>query len=54
MDGRWVAALLMLALPIALIAVTVWKFAANPLAILGLFTVMVGGFLYLLSYKESF
>jgi hypothetical protein len=54
MDGRVPAGLLTLALPTLLIAVTVWKFASNPLAILGLLAVMVGGALYLLTYTESF
>lgn len=54
MDGRLLAGLVTLALPAALIGVTIWRFAANPLAILGLLTLMVGGAFYLLSYPESF
>ena len=54
MDGRALTALLTLALPAGLIGVTIWKFAANPLAILGLLVVMIVGSFYLLSYTESF
>ena len=54
MDGRLLTALLTLALPAGLIGVTVWRFASNPLAILGLLALMVGGAFYLLSYSDSF
>ncbi|HEV2316350.1 MAG TPA: hypothetical protein VGV89_02080 [Thermoplasmata archaeon] len=54
MDGRVVAALLTIVLPGALMGVTAEFFSTNPLAILGLFSVMVGGVLYILSYNESF
>ena len=54
MDGRLITVLLTLVLPAVLIGVTIWKFSLNPLAILGLLTVMVGGALYLLTYSETF
>lgn len=54
MDGRLLTALVTLALPAGLIGVTIWRFSANPLSILGLLVVMVGGAFYLLSYTESF
>ena len=54
MNGRLVAGLLTLALPVGLIAVTVWKFASNPLSILGLLVVMIAGILYQLTYRDNF
>lgn len=54
MDGRWPAALLTLVLPTGLLALTVYDFSANPLAILAELTVMVAGIFYLLTYSESF
>ena len=54
MDGRHWTVLLTLVLPVLLIGVTAWKYASNPLAIVGLFTVMIGGALYLLTYNDSF
>ncbi len=54
MDGRVITGLLTLALPAALIGVTVWMFGSNPLSILGLLVVMIGGSMYLLTYTESF
>ena len=54
MDSRLVAGLVTIALPVALIGVTVWRFASNPLSILALLGVMFGGSVYLLSYTESF
>ncbi len=54
MDGRLLVALLAFVLPAALIGVTVWQFASNPLAILTLLSVMMVGAFYLLSYTESF
>ena len=53
MDGRVVAALLTLGLPALLIGVTIWQFSSNPLAVLGLLTVMIAGILYLLTFKDS-
>ncbi|HTT72647.1 MAG TPA: hypothetical protein VMG99_00645 [Thermoplasmata archaeon] len=54
MDGRLVTVLLTFLLPAVLIGVTVVWFASNPVSIFVLFSVMVGGGLYLLSYTESF
>jgi hypothetical protein len=54
MDGRVITGLLTLVLPSALIGVTIWQFGSNPLAILGLIVVMIGGSMYLLTYSESF
>ena len=54
MDGRVITLLLTYALPAVLIAVTVWKFASNPIAILALIMVMIAGSVYLLTYTDSF
>jgi hypothetical protein len=54
MDGRLATVLATIVLPGALIGVTYVEFSSNPLAILGLIAVMVGGSFYLLSYRESF
>lgn len=54
MDGRLIAGLVTFVAPAALIGVTVWRFASNPLAILALLSVMAVGAFYILSYTESF
>ncbi|MCI4372823.1 MAG: hypothetical protein L3K02_04175 [Thermoplasmata archaeon] len=54
MDGRWFTVVFLEILPIILIAVTIWKFASNPLAIFSLLAAMVAGGFYLLSYTSSF
>ncbi|HXQ94281.1 MAG TPA: hypothetical protein VN864_03820 [Thermoplasmata archaeon] len=54
MDGRIITLLLTFALPAILIGVTIWKFASNPIAILALVLIMVGGAVYLLTYTDSF
>lgn len=54
MDGRWLAVLLTLLLPAALIGLTVAEFSSNVVAIFGLLGVMVGGALYLVSYTETY
>lgn len=54
MDSRVLTALLTIALPVVLMGITIWKFASNPLAMLGLISVMVVGGFYLLTYRESF
>jgi hypothetical protein len=54
MDGRIITLLLTFLLPAVLIAVTVWQFASNPIAILVLLMVMIAGALYLLTYTETF
>ncbi|HEV2428555.1 MAG TPA: hypothetical protein VGV64_01750 [Thermoplasmata archaeon] len=54
MDGRLLTVLATFLLPAVLIGVTIWKFASNPLAILGLLAVVVAGALYLLTYTDTF
>ena len=54
MDGRLAAGLLTIALPAALVGVTIVQFSSNPLAILGLLAVIFGGSMYLLTYTETF
>ncbi len=54
MDGRILTALVTILLPAILIGVTIEFFSSNPLAILGLFVVIVGGTFWLLSYTDSF
>ncbi|MCI4358106.1 MAG: hypothetical protein L3J95_00940 [Thermoplasmata archaeon] len=54
MDGRVVTAFFTFLIPAVLIAVTVWKFASNPLSFLILVSTMVAGGLYLLTYRETF
>jgi hypothetical protein len=54
MDGRLLTVLLTFVLPAILIAVTIWRFASNPIAILALVLIILGGALYLLTYTDSF
>jgi len=54
MDGRLITVLVMIALPAALIGVTIVEFSSNPVSILGLLAVMLVGAFYLVSYTESF
>ena len=54
MDGRFWTLLLAIILPAALIGVTVAAFSSNPISILVLLTLMVGGVLYLLTYTDTF
>jgi hypothetical protein len=54
MDGRILTVLLTFVLPAILIGVTIWQFASNPLSILILLMVIIGGALYLLTYTDSF
>jgi hypothetical protein len=54
MDGRLFTVLVLLALPAALIGLTVLEFHANPVAIFALIAVMIAGTFYLVSYTESF
>ncbi len=54
MDGRLVTALGLLALPAALIGVTVAWFSSNPISIFVCFGAMIVGALYLLTYRETF
>ncbi|NNN17711.1 MAG: hypothetical protein HKL79_05065 [Thermoplasmata archaeon] len=54
MDGKLLTLILLILLPAALIGVTIAYFGSNPLAIVGLFVVMIAGSFYLLSYTEAF
>jgi hypothetical protein len=54
MDGRVVTGLGLLALPAALIGVTVAWFNSNPVSIFVLLALMVVGGLYILTYREAF
>jgi hypothetical protein len=54
MDGRLLTLLLTFVIPAILIGVTIWRFASNPIAILALVLIMLGGALYLLTYTDSF
>ncbi len=54
MDGRWVTLLLLIALPAALIGVTIEFFSSNPVSIFVLLAAMVIGGFYLLTYNETF
>lgn len=53
MDGRLWAGLLGIALPAVLVAITIWKFSSNPVALVTLFTTMIVGGIYLLTFSES-
>ena len=54
MDGRLVAILLTLVLPAVLIGVTLEYFGLNPISILVVISVILGGVLYLLSYTDAY
>ncbi|MGC2288319.1 MAG: hypothetical protein WA688_00475 [Thermoplasmata archaeon] len=54
MDGRILVAGLTLILPAVLMGVTVAWFSTNPISMLILFSVMLLGSLYLLSYTDAF
>jgi hypothetical protein len=54
MDGRLLTVLLTFVLPAALMGVTYVWFASNPVSYFVLFSIMVAGGLYLLTYTESF
>ena len=54
MDGRIVVVALTIVLPAILIGVTVGWYSTNPISMLILFSVMLLGSLYLLSYTETF
>lgn len=53
MEGRSWVVILTLIIPAILIGITVVAFAINPLSILVLLTIMVGGVLYLQTYTEA-
>lgn len=54
MDGRVFVVGLTLVLPAILIAATVIWYSDNPLSMLVLFSVMLLGALYLVSYKDTY
>ena len=54
MDSRIIVGFATLLLPAGLIGLTIYRFSSNPLALLGLITVLFVGSLYQLSYPESF
>jgi hypothetical protein len=53
-DGRYLVVALTLVLPAALMAITVAWYSTNPVAMLVLFSVVLLGGLYLLSYGDTF
>jgi hypothetical protein len=53
-DGRFIVVGLTLVLPAILMAVTVGWYSTNPISMLILFSVMLLGCLYLLTYSEAF
>lgn len=54
MDGRYFVVGLTVVLPAVLMVVTVAWFSANVIVMLALFSAMLFGLFYLLSYSESF
>ena len=54
MDGKLVTGIGLLAVPAALIGVTVAVFASNPVAIFTLIALMMVGAFYLMTYREVF
>jgi hypothetical protein len=52
-DGRILVAAVALVLPAVLIAVTVLEFSSNPLSLMTLAVVMLGGGLYLATYEAA-
>ena len=53
MDGRIIVAAVGLALPAALIGVTIEEFSSNPLSIMVLAMVLIGSALYLATYDAT-
>ena len=53
MDGKVVTGIGLLAIPAALLAVTVAWFSANPVAIFTFLALMIVGAFYLLTYPEA-
>jgi hypothetical protein len=53
-DGRWFTVIFLFLLPAVLVAVTIWRFSSNPLAIMAEFAAMIAGAFYLLSYTDAF
>ena len=54
MDGKLVTGVGLIALPAALIGVTVAWFSSNPVAIFAMMALMLVGAVYLLTYRETF
>jgi hypothetical protein len=54
MDGKLFVVIVFLAIPSALIGLTIWKFSSNPVSIFVLISLMIMGAIYLLTYKETF
>jgi hypothetical protein len=54
MDGKLVTGVGLIAVPAALIGVTVAWFSSNPVSIFAMIAVMLGGSFYLLTYRETF
>ncbi len=54
MDGKLVTGVGLLAVPAALIAVTVAWFSSNPVSIFAMIALMLVGAFYLLTYREVF
>jgi hypothetical protein len=53
-DGRYLVVALTIVLPAILVGVTVAWFSSNPISMFILFSVMLVGGLYLLSYTDTF
>jgi predicted branched-subunit amino acid permease len=53
-DGRWIVVGLTIVLPAILMVLTVAYYSTNPISMLVLFSVMLFGCLYLLSYSDVF
>ncbi len=53
MNGRILAALVVLVIPAALIGVTVYLFSSNPLSIMALVGLMAVGGLYMVTYLHE-
>jgi hypothetical protein len=54
MDGKLVTGLGFLALPAAVIGVTVAWFSSNPVTIFAMIALMLVGAFYLMTYRETF
>jgi len=54
MDGKLVTGVGLIALPAALIGVTVAWFSSNPVSIFAMMALMLVGAFYLMTYREAF
>jgi len=54
MDGKLVTGVGLLAVPAALIGVTIAWYASNPVAIFAMMALMLLGGFYLMTYRETF